>query len=257
MSDAFISYARSDRAYAEAVAARLHAEGISVWWDSALVPGDPWSQKIREELRSARCVVVLWSHDSWKSPWVHAEALYGFQEKKIVMARLGNLTLEPPFNIIQASTIHDVEDTVGFTEIAKGIKAIYSRDAQLSKETAEILSRVIAPPTQPLRGRLSPSSKDMPSEPARTIEDILAEKARTPPASPNFKREDASPKYPHYVWAIGRPACGKSATLSHLLRFLYQSPNHAVALDEASYVNAMGQKANADALLESWARESE
>ena len=50
MADIFISYARADRAAAEALATALDAQGLSVWWDKRITGGASFAAEIEQEL---------------------------------------------------------------------------------------------------------------------------------------------------------------------------------------------------------------
>jgi hypothetical protein len=67
MADIFISYAREDRTKAQQLAAALEDSGWSVWWDTRLKAGEIWDEVIEKEIKTARTVVVLWSHASVNS----------------------------------------------------------------------------------------------------------------------------------------------------------------------------------------------
>ena len=69
MADIFISYARSDRPRAKALAEVLQELGYEVWWDLEIVPGERFSKVIDKELEEAKCVIVLWSKISVESDW--------------------------------------------------------------------------------------------------------------------------------------------------------------------------------------------
>src|SRR4029077_6541365 len=47
--------------------------GIEIWWDELLQPGDEWGWVLREKLRDAACVVVMWSVVSVRSRFVESE----------------------------------------------------------------------------------------------------------------------------------------------------------------------------------------
>ena len=120
MADVFISYQHEDRAAAERVAQRLGTDGLSVWWDTSLVAGDAWTDTIRAELKAAKVVVVLWSNASWVSRWVQAEATAGHQRDCLVAARLDDVMLEPPFNIVQTADLRSGAD--GLDRLIDGIR---------------------------------------------------------------------------------------------------------------------------------------
>lgn len=120
MADVFISHQHKDRAAAERVAARLTDEGVSTWRDTSLVAGDAWDERIRTELKAARVVVVLWSHASWASRWVQAEATAGRERDCLVAARLDDVVLEPPFNMVQTADLRTGAD--GLDGLVEGVR---------------------------------------------------------------------------------------------------------------------------------------
>lgn len=121
MADVFISYKSEDRGAAEFVASQLSKSQISAWWDASLVAGETFSDAIRTELRSARAVVVLWSKASWASRWVQAEAQVGLEKGALVAARLDDVVLEPPFNVIQTA---DLRDASGVASLIAGVARV-------------------------------------------------------------------------------------------------------------------------------------
>jgi len=120
MADVFISYSRTDMQAAERVAKRLAAEGLTAWWDQTLVAGEAWSDVMRAELRQARVVLVLWSHASWPSRWVQSEAYTGYERNILVAARLDDVVLEPPFNIVQTADLRD--ERSGLVQLIDGVR---------------------------------------------------------------------------------------------------------------------------------------
>jgi hypothetical protein len=64
MSEVFISYARTTKAYAKRVADALRACGFSVWYDEDLPAHRAFSEVIEERLREAKAVVVVWSAEA-------------------------------------------------------------------------------------------------------------------------------------------------------------------------------------------------
>jgi len=74
MSDIFISYARSTAADARIVAEQLRALGYGVWLDDELPAHRAYETVIKEQVRAAKAVVVIWSAEAAESEWVRSEA---------------------------------------------------------------------------------------------------------------------------------------------------------------------------------------
>lgn len=84
MADIFISYAREDRDWVQALARGLEAAGFSVWWDRRIQGGANFHQAIEAELARARCVIVVWSKQSAGSTFVINEASEGLRLDKLI-----------------------------------------------------------------------------------------------------------------------------------------------------------------------------
>jgi hypothetical protein len=74
----FISYSSRHRHLTEKLAAFLEGCGLEVWWDRELAARGPFAGQIHERLRTAACVIVLWTAGAIKSDWVKAEADAGY-----------------------------------------------------------------------------------------------------------------------------------------------------------------------------------
>jgi TolB-like protein len=74
MSDIFLSYSRDDQATARRFAEAFQREGLTVWWDQTLKPGEAYDRVTEKALQDAKAVVVLWSRKSVESHWVRSEA---------------------------------------------------------------------------------------------------------------------------------------------------------------------------------------
>lgn len=99
MADVFISYSKDDRALAESLARMFERNGLTVWWDTSLLPGDAFRNVILRELKAARAVVVIWTTSSVSSEWVQAEA--DLARKKLVpviVPELRKSEVPPPFS---------------------------------------------------------------------------------------------------------------------------------------------------------------
>ncbi len=82
--DIFLSYNREDAAVAKRFADAFAAEGLNVWWDTALRSGEAYDEVTEAALRGAKAVVVLWSPRSVVSRWVRAEATIADRCKTLV-----------------------------------------------------------------------------------------------------------------------------------------------------------------------------
>jgi hypothetical protein len=88
MAELFLSYAHQDIRSAETLAELLEANGLTVWWDRRMVPGDRINDVIDEQLEKAKAVIVLWSQTSVKSDWVRGEAQTAQDLTKLVPIKI-------------------------------------------------------------------------------------------------------------------------------------------------------------------------
>lgn len=70
----FISHAAADRDLADYLARDLEAQGLSVWSDRSIRPGENLLEAIEKGLRQAEFFILLISPASLKSEWVSFEA---------------------------------------------------------------------------------------------------------------------------------------------------------------------------------------
>lgn len=84
MGDLFISYKREERDKARLLAVALESRGWSVWWDPELRAGEHFDDVIEAAIKSAACVIVLWSKLSVRSRYVKDEASYALELQKLV-----------------------------------------------------------------------------------------------------------------------------------------------------------------------------
>jgi len=108
MADIFISYANEDRETAGQLARALESAGFSVWWDRRIPAGRSWRSVLEEALQGMRCLIVLWSKNSIKSPWVIEEAEEARRLEKLMFPVLLH-KIDPPvgFRAIQAANLVD------------------------------------------------------------------------------------------------------------------------------------------------------
>jgi hypothetical protein len=135
MADIFISYARADRARAEKLARVLGQLGWSVWWDRFIPPGKTFDEVIEEALGSAKCVIVLWSHDSVKSEWVKAEASDAAQRRILVPILADAVTIPLEFRRIQTARLIDWDNLPGnrgWEELSHALAALMGKEIKTS-----------------------------------------------------------------------------------------------------------------------------
>lgn len=105
MSDIFVSYAREDRARVSPLVEALRETGWDIFWDTTILPGTDYRQKIYAEIQACRCMLVVWSQKSVKKGWVLDEAEIGKRKEILVPVLLDEV--EPPlgFGAIQAAKL--------------------------------------------------------------------------------------------------------------------------------------------------------
>lgn len=104
MSDIFISYAREDLPKARLLAEAMIADGLSVWWDHDLLGGDQFREEISETIAAAKIVIVIWSENSVRSPFVKDEANRANERGVLLPVAIGDV--EPPVGFGELQTIH-------------------------------------------------------------------------------------------------------------------------------------------------------
>ena len=118
MSDIFVSYSKSDVKDAKSFINELKTEGYEVWWDSNLIPGKAFHDKISKQLEKSKVVIVLWTKSSVKSRWVLSEANRALAHDKllpILADELDVLDLPAPHDTIhylRRNSIKEIRDTI-------------------------------------------------------------------------------------------------------------------------------------------------
>ena len=73
--DVFLSHSAKDKPIVRAVAERLRADGLRVWFDEwILKPGDSIPSKIDEGLEQSRVLVLCMSAQAFGSEWAQLES---------------------------------------------------------------------------------------------------------------------------------------------------------------------------------------
>jgi hypothetical protein len=104
MNELFVSYKREDERRVGRLVQALERTGLSIWWDRGLPGAENWRQQIQSALDTAKCVIVVWTHESVgpSGDFVRDEAGQAKRRGILVPVRLD--TVSPPlgFGEIQA-----------------------------------------------------------------------------------------------------------------------------------------------------------
>jgi TIR domain len=103
----FLSYAREDRASAQALAAALGADGHGVWWDRELEGGSDFAAEIERQLAQTRVAVVLWSAASVQSGFVRDESSRARDSGKLLPVRIEDVPLPLGFGTLHTLDLLD------------------------------------------------------------------------------------------------------------------------------------------------------
>jgi hypothetical protein len=103
--DVFISYKRDERPEVLAIARRLEALKLRVWFDAEMRSGTTFDSEIDRQIRSASVVLVCWSPGAIASDWVRGEATIGRQRNVLAAAFLKPCDLPAPFNLVHADDL--------------------------------------------------------------------------------------------------------------------------------------------------------
>ncbi len=129
MADVFISYTKPERELTESLASALRQAGLSVWWDSDLLPNDGFRAEVDAQLNACTAVVIIWSAKSSCSYWVLSEADHALKQGKLVNAHHIDILpeeLPKPFGQIHAVPITDTD------AIIEAVKHLQSADVEVS-----------------------------------------------------------------------------------------------------------------------------
>ena len=130
MTDLFISYARGDRPIADRLAKAFEKLHWTVWWDRELVVGEIFDKHIKEALKKARCVIVLWSSNSVSSDWVKKEALFGAKHGKLIPVLLEDVEIPKRLRRIHAARMigwKGSSDDSKFKDLVKILQSRFGR----------------------------------------------------------------------------------------------------------------------------------
>lgn len=96
----FISHSAQDSALARKVADVLQKNGLEVWYDGEILPGDNWAQKVSEALEQSQAMVVLITPESLRSKGVERDIEYALGQRqfsgRLIPVVVGALKDLPP-----------------------------------------------------------------------------------------------------------------------------------------------------------------
>ena len=154
--DIFLSYNREDAATAKRFADAFAAEGLTVWWDTALRSGEAYDEVTEAALRGAKAVVVLWSPRSVISRWVRAEATIADRCKTLVPVMIEACERPIMFELTQTAELShwtgDVRDKA-WLAFLDDVRGFVGREATALTPAAPVPELAIAP--QPLAAKPS------------------------------------------------------------------------------------------------------
>jgi adenylate cyclase len=148
VTDVFMSYARADSARVAPSVAALEAQGWSVWWDSAISPGQEFDRQIAAALKNSSAVLVIWTQNSVESRWVRGEARDGADRGVLIPVRFGNVPLPIDFRAIHTTDLDETGDPTRspkFQEVIHALGAVISQGQGPHSGPAR-LEPLVAPP---------------------------------------------------------------------------------------------------------------
>src|SRR4029077_14611734 len=91
MADVFISYSKSHLKLTRNLAEELEAKGLTVWWDTDLIAGESFRDRIVQEIKTCKAAIVIWTSDSVHSDYVVSEAERARVAGKLIQLRTADV----------------------------------------------------------------------------------------------------------------------------------------------------------------------
>ncbi len=125
MADIFLSYSSQDEGLAESLKEVLERQGWSVWWNYKIRVGAQFDLAIVDELENAKCVLVMLSRQSVKSPWVRGEAdVARTKGKPVIPALIDDVELPLEFRLTETADLSDWKGDLEHRELERLLKGI-------------------------------------------------------------------------------------------------------------------------------------
>ena len=142
--DVFISYARVDADEARTIRDKLAALGLRVFFDTeGIDTGEEFPVIIDRAVKSAKCVLGLWSRRAFDGRWVRIESRIGLDQKKLVAATIDAMRPEELpaefYNVnVESLAAFDGEDShEGWRRILRAIGKRVGRSDLANAPTGE------------------------------------------------------------------------------------------------------------------------
>lgn len=116
MADVFISYSKTHAEVTRRLADELERLNLTVWWDTELVAGESYRQRIQDEIAAARAAIVVWTPDSITSEFVISEAARAHAQRKLIQVRTSDVattSIPPPFDVSHVPLVDDRKSITG------------------------------------------------------------------------------------------------------------------------------------------------
>lgn len=150
--DVFLSYSNDDREAAAAIARGLESNGYRVWWDVDIPAGVHYPKFIEAALKSAACVVVIWSQRSTLSRWVRNEADWGAENESLVPVIIDDAEIPWEFRNIQTLSLAGWKgdpSAPAFLKLVQGVERLAAGAERLRIPSPETMKAAEAAPTAP------------------------------------------------------------------------------------------------------------
>ena len=160
----FLSYSSDDRPRAQMLAQALQAQGFDVWWDVDIPTGVHYPRFIEGALKSASCVVVLWSANSAGSRWVRNEADWGAENDTLVPVKIDQVDIPWEFRNFQTLDLSHwggEADDPAFLRLLEGLATRATRQEKAGDRDAGSAAPAGAPAaaTGPVSARPAPAGE--------------------------------------------------------------------------------------------------
>lgn len=123
--EVFISYRRTDEAWARLLYSQLRTHGVEAWYDALVGPGEDWRIATAKALQASQIFVLLFSSNAAKSTDIAKELAAAVHEKKLIIpVRLEDIAPDGAFlyELASRNWINAYEDTEAkLGELAKGL----------------------------------------------------------------------------------------------------------------------------------------